>query len=265
LTYQYLERILDKTWLRNNPDHTYNKWVTKPTNSRERMFLSSLDNYLEKVTLGLSNPKTIQDKLRNWKSSQFRDTYNELKVGCFIRDSGFDVDFEWTLNSSEAGKTPDIFVKGENVIIEVKTLHRSLEVEKGINSRKCFDFNEAVRLKRELFRELEKYGTKEINYPLAVIVCPDFINQPLVSSEDVRTVLFCRGDKGRFNGAFQKTDDVEYRGLYFEKDPEKKRCLRVLSGVGLWRQVFYENLNADRALKIPQGRLLDLLNPEHPP
>jgi hypothetical protein len=124
---------------------------------------------------------------------------------------------------------------------------------------RVFNYNEARRVKEEIFRALGQYETKGIKYPLVVIICLDIVERPLVTTDDIETVLLCRGDGLILDGTLHKTNDVKYQGLYFEQDFEKKRYLCTLSGVALWRQKFYENPNVDKTLKIPQGRLLDFL------
>jgi len=257
MKYQNLDRILDKVWLRNNPDHPYNQWIKKSEDSKERLFLSRLDNYVEKVTLLLQTKRT-QSKFRNYQG--FVDTYYELEVGCFLIDNGFQVDFERTLYVERGTRiTPDIFVEKDNIIVEVKTLHRSNEVEKGFKSGKVFKFNEAQRIKDDIFSELQKYGDKEIKYPLIVIVCPDFIKPPLVSPDDFETVLSYRCDKWIFNGKLRRTLDVEYQGLYYEDEGQNAN---ILSGVGLWGRrgiLFYKNPNVNKDSKFPKSRFLDFL------
>jgi hypothetical protein len=253
---QNLERILDKEWLRNNPNHPYNQWIMKPEDSREKLFLSRLDNYVGKANPRL-HTKTIQSKLRN--SQGFVDTYYELEIGCFLIDNGFDVNLKKTLCDEKSNRiTPDIYVEKDNVIVEVKTIHRSFEVEKGLESRRVFTCNEAKRIKDDILSELEKYSGKKITYPLIVIICPDFIKPPLVSPDDFETILLYRCDRWIFNGTLRRTNDVTYRGLYYDGEG---RYAERLNGVGLWRQKgiwYYENPNVNKVLKIP-SRFLDFL------
>ena len=256
---QNLERILDKAWLRNNPNHTYNQWITKPEDSEEKLFLSRLDNYVGKTNPRL-HTKTMRSKLRN--SQGFVDTYYELEVGCFLIDNGFDVNFEKALCDGKSKCiTPDIFVEKDNVIVEVKTIHRSFEVEKGMKSGKVFKYDEAKRIKDDILSELQKYRGQGITYPLIVIECLDFIKRPLVAPDDFQTVLYYRGDSCIFlrNGTLRRTSNVEYQGLYYD---DEGRHAERLSGVGLWGRkkiLFYENPNVNKDSKIPASRLLDFL------
>lgn len=256
LTYPNIARILDKSWLNKNPNHPYNQWVITAENTKEKLFLSRLDNYLGKIT-PLSGPRRIQSKLRN--PQEFVDTYYELEVGSYLLDNGFDVEFERFLRDEKGNRiTPDIFVKKENVIVEVKTLHRSNEVEKGLKSGKVFKFNEAKRIKDDIISELKKYSGKEIVYPLIVVVCKDFIKPPISSHIDFETILFYRSDRWVFNGVLRRTNDVEYRGLFYE---DGGRHASILGGVGYWEQqgiMFYENPNTNKNSKIP-GTFLDFL------
>lgn len=152
-------------------------------------------------------------------------------------------------------RTPDIFVKKDNIIAEVKTIHRSNEVEKGRKSGEIFKFNEAKRIQDDIYEELEKYGNRGIKYPLVVVVCPDFIKPPIVTPDDFETVLFYRCDRLIFNGKLRRTPDVQYLGLYFL---DEGRHASILSGVGFWERrgiLFYENPNA--YMKIRKSRFLD--------
>lgn len=221
------------------------------------LFLSRLDNYLEKLT-SLLHPRRIQSKLRN--PQEFVDTYYELEVGCYLIDNGFDVEFERPLYDEKGNRiTPDIFVKEENTIVEVKTLHMSNEEEKGIKSHKVFEFNEAKRIKDDIDTELQKYRGKEFSYPLIIVVCKNFIKPPLVSPDDFETVLLYRSDRWIFNGELRRTNDVKYQGLYYV---DEGRHARGLSGVGLWSGkrilAFYENPKANENSKI-SNKFLDFL------
>lgn len=231
----------------------------KAKDSKEKSFLQRFDDCLETAIPLLHTTKRIRSKLRN--PPQFVDTYYELEVGCSLIDYGFEVDFEHTF-PSELGndKTPDIFVKKENVIVEVKTLHQSNEVEMGIKSGKVFKFNEAKRIKDDILEELQKYGRKEIKCPLIVVICECLIEPPIPSLDDLETVLFHRTDRGILIGSkFHLTTDAEYEGLYYV---DKGRQADILSGVGLWRKklvCFYENPNVNRYGKIPRGKFSDFL------
>lgn len=258
MKYQNLERILDKAWLKNNPNHPYNQWIMKSEDSKEKSFLHRLDDYLE-TAISLLNTKRIQSKLRN--SQEFVDTYYELEVGCSLIGHGFEANFEYTL-PVEIGndKTPDIFVMKENIIVEIKKLSRSYEVEMGIKSGEVFKFNPAKRVKDRILDELRKYWGKGIKYPLIVMLCKDLINPPILTPDDLETVLFYRSDRGIFaGGEFYLAPDVEYEGLYYA---DNGRQADILSGVGLWRNKlirFYENPNANKDSRIPQGRFLAFL------
>lgn len=263
MTYQYLERILEKTWLRNNPDHPYNKWNMKPPDSVEKLFLSRFDNHLKKVA-SLLPTKKIQDKLRNYQNSQFVDTYYELEIGCFLIDNGFEVSFEPTLCDKTGNpRTPDIFIEKEETIVEVKTLHESDKVKKGKESGKVFEFNTSIRIKDIISNELYKWR-KGIKYPLIIVICPDEIEEPLVTSDDFEAELYRQSNRVVFShGKVYWTSDVEYSGRYFL---DEGRNALGLSGVGLWRRrgrrreiVFYENRNVNKDSKIPHGRFLDFL------
>lgn len=259
LTYQNLERILDETWLKNNPNHTYNKWIMKPTDSTERLLLSRFDNYIEKAVPFL-HPKTIRCKLRNWQSSQFIDTYYELEVGCFLIDNGFSIDFKRMLSSNKGRITPDIFLKEENAIVEVKTLHPSQEEEKGRKSGKVFEIKPFRKIKDDVQTEIAKYQNKGIKYPLIVIMCPDIIEHPLVPLDDFKTALYYQVDRAKFSkGTLHWIPDKEFWGLYYLN---KGHDCGLLHGVVLWRGKvvrFFENPNVNENLKIPKGRFLDLL------
>lgn len=259
MTYPNIEKILNKSWLSKNSNHPYNYWIVKAEDTKEKLFLSRLDNYLKKITPLLHLGK-IQSKLRNPQG--FVDTYYELEVGCYLVDNGFDVEFERRLCDDKGNRiTPDIFVKGENVIVEVKTLHRSNEVEKGLKSGKVFEFNEAKRIKDDIDSELRKYCGKRIVYPLIVVVCRNFIKPPIVTSDDFETILFYRSDRWIFNGVLRRTHDVEYLGLYYM---DEGRHAGILGGVGLWGRrgiLFYENPNANKDSKIPSTFLGFLKRP----
>jgi len=254
-TYPNLERILNINWLANNPDHLYNQWILKSDSSKEKRLLSSYDKYLERVIPLLRTTKNIQGKIRN----QFVDTYNELDVGCSLIERGFDVDFEFTLIGNT---TPDIFIKKDNVIVEVKTLHQSDKVERGIKSHGVYEHNEAERIKGVLNRELEKYAKIEIIEPLIIVVCPDIIKPPYESSDDFKTVLDYQINKMFVLGPYHaKSNKVEYKGLYYNNEGE---IISILSGVGRWyhgkkEMDYYPNPNARKTSQIPQGNLLDFL------
>lgn len=254
MKYDNLEKILGKNWLNKNPNHPYNQWIIKPEKSKEKIVLSNLESYLKKIPL--LKTKTIQTKLRN--PTQFVDTYYELEVACYLIDNEFDVDLERNfLNKLGFDITPDIFLKTDNIIIEVKTLHRSDKVKEGLNSGKAFKHNEAIRIKDDIFSELEKYAGKGIKYPLIIIICPDFIEPPYVSIDDFENVLYARADKAVFIGEFCLTPNFEYKGVYYDGDQAN-----ILSGVGLWdkgRIIFFENPNVKKELTLLQIKLLNLL------
>jgi hypothetical protein len=256
LTYSNIEKILSKLWLSKNPSHPYNQWIMKAEDSEERLFLSRLDNYLEKLT-SLLHSERIRSKLRN--PQEFVDTYYELEVGCHLIDNGFDVEFERLLCDEKGNRiTPDIFVKEENTIVEVKTLHMSNEEEKGIKSHKVFKFNEAKRIKDDIDTELPKYCGKGFLYPLIIVVCKDLIKPPIISTDDFETVLLYRSDRSIFNGELRRTNDVKYQGLYYV---DEGRHASILSGVGYWlrdRMLFYENPKANKNSKI-SNKFLDFL------
>lgn len=257
MTCPNLERILGKKWLKNNLNHPYNQWVMKSEGSKEQTFLQLLDDCLMKV-IPFHKPKNIRSKLRN----EFVDTYYELEVGCYLLNQGFEVDFEHTFPSGMGNyKTPDIFVKKENVIVEVKTLHESYRVQTGIKSDKVFEFDESKRIKDRILDELDKYSGSGIKYPLVVMLCNDYLIKPtILSPDDLETVLLYRSDRIIVSGSdYFPTSDVEYEGLYYANNG---RQAELLSGVGLWRKNpirFYENPNVNRYGKIPRGKFLDLL------
>ena len=120
-----------------------------------------------KKVIAILKTKSIQHKLRD----KLVDTYYELEVGCNLLNHGFELDFERTLllNTSNY-RTPDIFVKNENVIIEVKTLQQSHKVKNGIKSGKVFFFEPSEKIKDKILDELEKYSGSEIKYPLVIIL-----------------------------------------------------------------------------------------------
>lgn len=261
LAYQNLEKILDETWLKNNLDHTYNKWIMKPADSKERMFLSRFDKYIERVDPLLLSKTTIQNKLRNYQNSQFTDTYYELEVGCYLMDNGFLVDFEWKPDGENGKITPDLFVKKYNVIIEIKTIHLTYQEETGRKSGRVYELEPYKKIKDAILKEIEKYWEMEIKYPLIVIICPDFVGQPLLPNDDFETVLEHLVSRATLfpNGTLHFSPNVERQGLYF-KD-EGLQC-RILSGVGKWTGkgiLFYENPNVKENSKIPEGRFLDIL------
>ncbi len=140
---------------------------------------------MEKVVPLLSDQKVLVDKLRNFQRSQFIDTFYELEVGCSLMDAGFEVDFEGELTDDGNTITPNIVITNENVIVEIKTLHESLEAKKGRKSNMCFDYDEIRRVKNPLCKELDKYKRCKISQPLVVIFCPDMIAPPLVSTLDL--------------------------------------------------------------------------------
>lgn len=255
-TYPNLESILDIDWLTNNPDRLYNQWIRKSDNSKEKLLLSSYDKYLERVIPLLTTTKKIQDKIRN----QFVETYNELDVGCSLVDRGFDVDFECTLIGNI---TPDIFIKKDNVIVEVKTLHQSDKVERGIKSHGVYEHNEANRIRNLLFIDLEKYAKQEIMEPLIIVICPDIIKPPYESPDDFKTVLDYQINKMFVLGPYHAmSNKVEYKGLYYNEEGE---VISILSGVGHWyhekkEMDYYPNPKVRKTSKIPQGELLDFLN-----
>jgi hypothetical protein len=259
LTYEYLERILGEKWLKNNPDHTYNQWIVMSTHSQESKFLNRLDGHIGKTTQLLLNPKTIQRKLRNWKDSEFIDTYYELEVGCFLTDNGFDVDFGRTFRGNRSKMTPDLFVNGDNVIIEVKTLHVSQEEEKGRESRKVFANEPSKKIRDDVYREIKKYRGQGISHPLIVLMCPDFIERPTFSSDDFEAALIHQVDRAAFSGGkLQLTPDKQFWGLYYLN--EGHDC-DFLCGVGLWKAKvvsFYENPNVNESFRILPSRLLEL-------
>jgi len=258
MTYPNLERVLGKTLLMKNSSHPYYKWIMKSKDSKEKSFLQRLDNYLETVN-PLLHTKRIPSNLRN--SEQFISTYYELEVGCYLLNQGFEVDFEHNL-PVEIGnhKTPDVFVIKENIIVEVKKLSQSDEVEMGIKSGKVFKFNSPNRVKDRISDELGKYSRRGIKYPLVVMLCKDVIDPPILTPDDLEAVLFCRSDRGIFaGGKFHLTYDVDYEGLYYV---DNGRQADILSGVGLWRDkpmCFFENPNVNRYGKIPRGKILDFL------
>ncbi|MCK5563047.1 hypothetical protein KAI30_02650 [Candidatus Bathyarchaeota archaeon] len=260
MTYNNLEHYLGKLWLRNNPNHPYNLWRMKSEDSKEKLLLYKLDSHLGKV-IPLLKTKRIQHKLRN--SAEFVDTYYELEVGCYLLNQGFEVDFEQTLPSGTGNyKTPDIFVKKENVILEVKTLHKRFDVEKGEKSGEVFKFNGAKKIGDKILEVLETYSGSGIKYPLVVMLCNDYlINPPILSPDDLETVLLYRSDGlFVFGNSRVPTSDVKNDGLYYA---DKGQQADVLSGVGLWRKKlirFYENPNVKKQYKITQGKFLDFLN-----
>lgn len=260
MSYHNLESILGKTWLENHPDHIFNQWITKPDNSNEKLLLSRFDTYVGKVIPFLRAKRKIQDRIRN----QLVDTYNELEVGCSLIDKGFNVDFEKILLGKRSKLTPDIFIENDNVIMEVKTLHRSAEAEKGMKSYRVFTFDEAKRIRDDLFEELEKYREQKIEHPLIVVVCPDIIKPPLGSQDDFETVLYFQENRMTVCGAFRSMGiKVKYKGLYFSEYGEQTA---ILSGVGWWSwkrkgMLFYPNPNVKKTSKIPQDSFLYYLRP----
>ena len=259
MTYENLESILGKRWLASQPDHIFNQWAMKSNDSKEKSLLSRFDTYVGKVITSLQTKKKFQNKIRN----QFVDTYSELEVGCSLIDKGFKVDFEKILKGKRNELTPDLFIKNDNVIIEVKTLHQSAEVEEGMRSSRVFKFDEAKRIRDDLFSELEKYGEQGIEHPLIVIVCPDIINPPIASQDDFETVLYCQESRMTICGAFRsKITKGRYKGLYFSNYGELPT---LLSGVGWWRwkrkdMVFFPNPRVNATSKIHQGNFLDYLH-----
>lgn len=256
MVFNDLNRVIGKSWLKNNPNHLYNQWLMKSDDCKEKILLHNLDSNLKEIN-GLRT-KRLQRKLRN----EFVDTYYELEIGCHLLNQGFEIDFEKTLKLDNGNKRePDVFVKTENAIIEIKTLHQSFDLKKGKESGKVFKIKEADRIKDRILKELGKYSGSGIKYPLVVMLCNDYLIKPtILSPDDLETVLLYRSDRIIVSGSdCFPTSDVEYKGLYYANNG---RQAELLSGVGLWRKNpirFYENPNVNRYGKIPRGKLLDLL------
>jgi hypothetical protein len=251
-----LERILDRDWLRNHPNHTYNLWTKEREGCRENQFLNKLEDYLQKLS-PLLKTRHLRSKLR----SNFVDTYYELEVGCSLINYGIKVDFEHKLPIENGNtRTPDIFIPDENTIVEVKTLHQSNELEKGLKTGGFFQLHEANRVKDRILAELSKYFGIELKHPLVLIICNDIIRPTILSTDDLETVLLYRINRGIFaHREFHLANDSNYEGLYFADNGLQAN---ILSGVGLWRGRFlrfYENPNANKESRIPQGKLSDFL------
>lgn len=145
MAYNNLEILLGRQFLREHQNHEYNRWRFKSEDSKEKRLLNNLEAYLKRIRPSLKT-KRIQKGLQ----SNFIDTYYELEVGCYFLNHGFEIDFEKTLRlNNNDYRTPDLFVKNENVIIEVKTLHQSDKVKKGIKSGEVFFFNSSQKVKEK--------------------------------------------------------------------------------------------------------------------
>ncbi len=144
-SYQEIERIIGVNWLNN------------PKNQHHPLFSIGDEWYLQNLNLYLKNfqkRRSTRDQLRN--PPQFWDIYYELEVAYFLKKHGLNP----KLHEKIHGKETDIFLKQENLVIEIKHLNIPYKVEK----------------------KIKRFNPKEKSHPISIAVNTTYLNMERMRS-----------------------------------------------------------------------------------